>query len=133
MSAQTIFQSEYMSVYCDPEKKQVSHVIHKPLDGKQLREGLMAGIEAMRTHGATKWFSDDRLSGEVDTSDREWAFNEFLRLAMEAGWKFWAIVVPHEIAGRASMVALVSDYAEKGVKTRVFTSVPEAQAWLDTL
>ncbi|MCA9906184.1 MAG: hypothetical protein KC547_20155 [Anaerolineae bacterium] len=130
MAAVSVVDNDFISVTCDPDAKLVHHVVKKPIDARSLREALTAAIEAMKTYHATKWLSDDRLNGELDNEDAQWVFVEFPKLAIAAGWKYWGLVVPHEVMARGSLVDLVTDYSQKGVTARVFTATADAVAWL---
>ncbi len=129
----TVVQNDYITILCDTDHKVIQHTIHKPIDTKTLITSLDAGIQAMAKYGATKWLSDDRLNGELSNDDKDWIFNQFPTRAMNAGWKFWAIIVPHEVAGRASMVDMVFDYTQRGILTRTFTNPADGKKWLESL
>jgi hypothetical protein len=40
--------------------------------GKDFRDALMSGVEAMKRYGANKWLSDDRKNPVLNSDDRQW-------------------------------------------------------------
>lgn len=53
--------------------------------------------------------------------------------AAKAGWKYWALVVPEDIAGRASMTDIVQTFHQLGVHVSIFSDLEEAQTWIEGL
>jgi hypothetical protein len=106
------------------------HTFHKPISGPILRDILNAGQAALAKNKATKWLSDDRNNAEVAPADIEFSVADWGPRAAQAGWKFWALVVPEDIAGRASMTAVVEAFYNLGVRVVVFTDLEEARGWL---
>jgi len=133
MSQITIHDSEYITVELFPEKKLIYHVIHKPTGGQPLRDALNAGTEALRTYGACKWLSDDRKNGPLSREDAEWGFNDWNRRTIDAGWKYWANVVPEEVVAAGSLMPAIDALFELGLRMMVFTDPQEAMEWLDQM
>jgi len=48
-----------------------------------------------------------------------------------AGWKYWALVVPSEVAAAGTLVPVIDSLYEFGLRMMVFTEVEKALAWLD--
>jgi len=133
MSRVTIVDNEYITVEYVPEKKMIHHTIHKPVGGQLFRDALNAGTEALRKHGACKWLSDDRKNGPLSREDAEWGFNDWNLRTIQAGWKYWALVVPPEVAAAGSLVPTMGDLFKLGLRMMVFTDLEAASEWLDGL
>lgn len=129
----TIVDNEYITIEYIPEKKLIYHTIHQPVNGPKLRDALNLGTEALGKYGATKWLSDDRKNGPLPPEDIEWGFNDWNRRTAKLGWKYWAIVVPQEIAAADSLSPVIDDLYEVGLRMMVFTNLEEAFAWLDKM
>ncbi len=127
---QVIHESPYMSVWIHPRDGVVEHVIHRYVYGKRLREGLLAGTEAMANHGASKWLSDDRKNGALPRADAQWGKEIWFPRTLKAGWKYWALIVPKSAAGESSVKRLLEDYAKAGLIASVFTEPADGMAWL---
>ncbi len=132
MRSITIIDNESITIQYLPDKKIIYHTIHKPISGQPLREALMAGTEALRQYGATKWLSDDRKNGPLPPEDAEWgvAWN---RQTVAVGWKYWAIVVPKTIEAAGSMSPAISSLYDLGLQMRVFSQLEDAFAWLESV
>lgn len=128
----TVVNNEFISVQYLPDKKIIYHVIHQPISGQPLRDALDAGTEALQRYGATKWLSDDRKNGPLPPEDAEWGFTVWQPRTIKSGWKYWALVVPKAIEAAGSMVPVMENLYELGLRMRVFTDVDEAFTWLDS-
>ncbi len=128
----TIIDNEYASLVYYPELKIVHHVWHKPISGERFREVLNKGAELFAQNHASKWLSDDRANSALPEEDGEWGMNDWFPRVMQAGWKFWALVVPEDIMGRMNMKQFVDHYFEQGLRIMVFTDPAEAMKWLES-
>jgi hypothetical protein len=128
-----IIQSDYATLLYHPDKKIVHHIFHKPIGGQPFRDVLLAGLETLKANGAQKWLSDDRANAALPTEDTDWAQSVWFPQVRDAGWKYWALVVPDDIMGRINMVEFTESYFQKGIRIMVFTDPVEAQQWLEAL
>lgn len=126
----TIIDADYMIMVYYPDTKILHHTMRKPLHGQLLRDYLDKGTKAFHQYGATKWLSDDRKNTQIPQEDADWAMMDWAPRTIEAGWKYWAIIVPDEINARASMRGFMEDFFEKGVRINLFASVEDAKNWL---
>lgn len=130
MAYDVIVENEWGVVRFEPTDKYVYHTFYQPISGEFFRELLNTALDCLIEKGAEKWLSDDRKNAEFTPEDIEFALADWGPRAAAAGWKLWALVVPQDIAGRASMTAIVSAFFELGVRVMVFTNVEEAREWL---
>ena len=133
MQKVVLFEDEFMTVWYDPQHKFIQHVVHKPVEGWPLRNALLAGSEALKKYGATKWLSDDRLNGPITDADREWGIENWNIPTINAGWKYWALVVPTAVVAAGSMVPVMSHWYELGLRMMVFDNLEKAIEWLDSM
>jgi hypothetical protein len=133
MSQVAIVDNEYITVEYVPDKRMIYHTIHKPAGGQLFRDALNAGTEALRENGACKWLSDDRKNGPLSREDAEWGFNDWNRRTIEAGWKYWALVVPPAVVAAGSLIPTMQALFELGLRMMVFTELEAASEWLDGL
>lgn len=125
--------NEFATLVYYPEKGMVHHTFHKPVAREVFQNVLLTGTELMRTHGGTKWLSDDRGYGALSPEDTEWGIKVWFPQAKAAGWKSWALVVPEDIMARMNLMDIIDHYFEMGVRIMVFTSPEEAMPWLENL
>lgn len=131
MSETTVLDNPYITIKYLPDKKMIYHTVHQPLSGQPLRDALMAGFNALQSYGVCKWLSDERKNGPMSEEDRAWGEVNLNRRSMEAGWKYWALIVPEQVAAAGAMAPTMNAMYELGLRMMVFTNVEEASAWLD--
>lgn len=133
MGETIIVQNDYMTIKYLPERSIIHHTVHKPVSGAIFRDSLNTATEFLKENGVTKWLSDDRLNGPLPQEDVEWGFNEWNRRAIGYGWKYWALVVPSEVEAAGSLVPVISNLHDLGLRMQVFTNAEDALEWLDSV
>lgn len=133
MDENIIVQNEHMTIKYLPERGVIHHTVHKPVSGAPFRDSLNIATEFLKENGVTKWLSDDRLNGPLPQEDIEWGFNDWNRRAISYGWKYWALVVPKEVEAAGSLVPVISNLFDLGLKMQVFTNTESAFEWLDSV
>lgn len=133
MSWITIVDNEYVTMRVSPEKKMLHHTFHQPISGQPFRDYLNKGVETLKEYNATKWLSDDLKNNSIPEEDMKWSMEDWGIRAIEAGWKYWAIVVPESTGGRETMIDFRKYYREKGLELRVFMAAEHAMEWLENV
>lgn len=133
MSPITIIDNEYVTLQYLPDSKVIYHTIHKPVPAAQLIELMNAGTEALQQYGACKWLSDDRNSGPLPPEFMEWVFQGLGERSIAAGWKYWANVVPQDIAAAGTLAKAIDALYEMGLHMMVFTDLEEATRWINKM
>ncbi|MBI5958639.1 MAG: hypothetical protein HY866_07890 [Chloroflexi bacterium] len=126
-----IVDNKYITIKFLPDKKMIHHTVHQPISGQNLRDALTAGFNALQHYGVSKWLSDDRKNGPMSDEDRDWGAENINRRSLEAGWKYWALVVPQALVAAGSMVPTIEAMFDLGLRMMVFSTVEEAFEWLD--
>ncbi len=108
------------------------HTIHQPVsDAPELfKEALNQGTAALVEHGASKWLSDDRLNGPLSQDILDWAMENWYQRAIDAGWKYWANVVPQSITSAGTLTPVINQLHTMGLQMRLFTNTDTAFEWL---
>jgi hypothetical protein len=132
MSKTTLIDTDYVTLWYDPEKKIVHHKFHKYIYGKEFRGVLEKGLEVFKEKKAQKWLSDDRNNSALPTEDTNWAQTNWAPRVIAAGWKFWAIVLPQKVIGQINMQHFIDNYSEQGVTVKIFSEPDEARSWLES-
>jgi hypothetical protein len=117
MSKMIVVDNAFITLAYDSDTKIVSHQLHQYICGQPLRDALMAGTDQLKKNSAHKWLSDDRNGGALPKEDLEWNHNVWIKQAVAAGWKFWALVMPASVVGQQNM-------------RQVFSDPDQALAWL---
>lgn len=85
----------------------------------------------LQHYGCAKWLSDDRKNGPMSVEDRDWGTVNLNQRSMEAGWKYWALVVPKEVVAAGAMIPTMEALHQLGLRMMVFSDLDEAFDWLD--
>jgi hypothetical protein len=133
MSETILVDNEYITIRYLPEKGIIYHTIHKPVGGPIFRDALNVGTETLKKNGATKWLSDDRKNGPLSAEDIEWGFNDWNKRTIDAGWKYWAVVVPQVVVDAGTLIPTMEALYGLGLRMMVFSDLDEATKWLDSL
>ncbi len=130
MSEITIIHNEYATLLYHPDTKIVHHTFHKPIGGDKFRDVLNMGAKTLQEHQAAKWLSDDRENTALSPEDTEWSKTNWFPRSINAGWKYWALVVPQDNLARMNLKEFVDSYYEQGLRIMVFSEPQEAMEWL---
>ena len=126
----TIYENDYATLWYHTSKKIVHHVIHKPVFGAPLREGLEKGVQLLKENSAQKWLSDCLKGGAMLKDDLDWSQNEWYPRAVIAGWKWWAVVLPKKTVGQLSMKRMANSFTQPSFEVAFFLDPDEALSWL---
>jgi hypothetical protein len=131
MAETVLYNSEYATMWYDPDKKIVHHQMHKFTFGDEFQKFLLIGTDAIKKYHARKWLSDDRNNSVLRKEDMEWGMVNWLPQTVKAGWKYWAIVQPEKIIAQMNMVQLAKEYAKLGIVANFFSDPAVAMKWLE--
>ncbi len=131
MAKLTIIDNQDVTLYYHEETQIVHHEPHPFIKGDTFREALLCGLDLIKNNGAKKWLSDDRQNGALTPADTDWAITVWSPQVIQAGWKYWAIVLPEMVVGQLNMKRFAKDYAQKGVTVELFTYPDAALKWLE--
>ncbi|GAK53209.1 hypothetical protein U14_04472 [Candidatus Moduliflexus flocculans] len=128
----TIIDNEFVTMWYYPDKKIIHHLFHQFLYGQAFRDTLNAGLDIFKKYDAHKWLSDDRHNAALPKEDVDWAQTNWFPRVMNAGWKFWAVVMPEQVIGQMNMKRFVKNYSEQGLIVQVFGDAEAALTWLQS-
>ncbi|MBN2306119.1 MAG: hypothetical protein JXQ72_16670 [Anaerolineae bacterium] len=135
MSKITVYDSEYITVEYWPDNELIYHVIHQPMSDQVavFKEALNAGTDALKKYKVCKWLSDDRKNDTLTQEGNEWSINDWQPRTLQAGWKYWANVVPQDLAAAGTLAPVIDILFNLGLRMMVFTAVEPAIEWLDKM
>jgi len=133
MPKQTIIIDPKGQLFYHEETGIVHHYWTAQLDSELLRKTLSTGVELLKKHGAKKWLSDNRFIKPHSEEDEHWINTVWLPDALNAGWKYWSLIVPEEELSRINMINFVEEFYAKGVRVMIFTDPSAALKWLETV
>lgn len=126
-----LIDNDYVTLYYHEDKQMVHHIYKRGIHGDYLKEALTLGTDKLIEHGAHKWLSDNSAIEGVTDEESAWIDNTWLPRTIEAGWKYWALVVPANVAGQMNMMQFINSFSDRGVVVRIFTDADEAMKWLE--
>jgi hypothetical protein len=129
----TLYDSDYITVEYWPEHKLIYHTIHQPMSSQLaiFKEALNAGTAGLEKYQVQKWLSDDRKNDPLTDEGNAWAFGDWQPRTLKAGWKYWASVVPQDLVAAGTLMPVINNLFELGLRMMVFSSVEQAVTWLD--
>ncbi len=131
MSKMIIVENEHVTLWFHPVHKIIHHKFHLWLRGSKFREALDTGCEMLKKQDARKWLSDDRNNAALAQEDVAWCRNDWFPRSVQAGLKYWAIVLPELTVGKMDLAGFIKGHSDKGVTVQVFTHPEEALKWLE--
>lgn len=133
MMITTLLETDYATLWYYPEAKIVHHAFHKYIYGAQFRAVMRRGLDHFQEQRLTKWLSDDRRNSALPQADLDWSLEEWFPGMLEAGWKYWAVVLPENAVGRQNMERVINTYEERGLTIKTFSEPNEALEWLQSV
>lgn len=125
-----VIDNPYVTLRYIPEQNYLYHTVHQPVDETVFKASLDKGIELMQQHHIEKWLSDDRLNGPFSDDFSAWIINDWIPRASQAGWKYWANIVPLEIKAAGTLMPFIEILHTIGLRMMVFSDLEQAQDWL---
>ena len=130
MSVMRIIDDEFVTLLYHPETKIVHHEFHQVVQGQVFRDVLDAGLEVFQQYNAHKWLSDDRKNAALSEADTEWAKINWFPRVVEAGWQYWALVMPADVMAILNLKEFVESYRTFGLQVMVFKDPEPGLDWL---
>ena len=127
----SIVDNDMISVWVYPQRRIIHHQMKAYCFGERFYQALMRGAEALEQYHATKWLSDNRVTGALPTEDADWTAKNWFPRVKAAGWRHWAVVQPEKVIGQLNMSRFIKRYGELGINARMFSDFDEAYRWLD--
>jgi hypothetical protein len=127
----TLLENEYACLWYYPEPGIIHHKFLQPISGDRFREVLTTGLELLWEQGAQKWLSDDRNNSVLSADDSAWSQEYWLPRALQAGWKYWAMLPPLRSRAELNITRLVEYVSEiHDVRIKLFSDPDTARKWL---
>lgn len=64
-------------------------------------------------------------------TDEQWIHNDWFPRAIEAGWRYWAVVPPIKFLGEKNMRRYAAKYRALGLGARLFEETETTMRWLE--
>lgn len=133
MSLINVVKNQFVTLQYLPEQKMLYHIVHRPVDEAIFKNTLNTGVEMLGKNEIRKWLSDDRKNGPFSQAFSEWAINDWIPHAIEAGWRYWANVVPEDMEAAGTLMPFIEILQEKGLRMGTFADTQKAMEWLENI
>ncbi len=130
VNKEILIDNDYASLWYYPDTKIIHHKFKKFIYGDQLKKVFETGAEYFEKKRCKKWLSDDRNNSALRKADLEWTSQYWKQRILDAGWKYWAIMMPDLQVGKMSLKPIINDFKELGVTVELFDDVELAYNWL---
>jgi hypothetical protein len=132
MATLTVLDNAVFTLWYHEESKIVHHQIHQFIHGEMYRQCLLEGVALLKKYNAHKWLSDDRKNAAILQEDILWSTETWQVDAFEAGWQYWAIVMPEKMVGKLTIQNILSNKIAPGNLTvQTFSDPDLARDWLE--
>jgi hypothetical protein len=97
----------------------------------QFQALLTHAQQAMKRHGWTRMLVNQQAMSAFTPTEESWMINDWLpRAVRDAGYRYGAVVVAHNVFARLAMTGLVMTSRKLGHLYRNFEHEPDAITWL---
>jgi hypothetical protein len=127
----TLIENDFASLWYHPDEGIIQHEFLQPVPDDIFMEVLMSGLEIMQEHGAQKWLSDDRGNSILSAEASAWSLDYWLPRAIQAGWKYWALIPTTNRRALVNIKRLMAYTAETNtIEIKLFSNPDEGWQWL---
>jgi len=95
----------------------------------EFRASTMAILDAIRKQNAAALVSDNRRLEGVQDPDQLWLRDTWMPLAVAAGVKRIAVVLPRHGLGKLASEEIIGRFGKTAFVTRTFSEASEATEW----
>ncbi len=132
MKVDNVIDNEFARIVYYPELGIIHHEWKKFCSGSNFQELMLTSTNYLKEHNGTKWLSDDSNFSVMAQEDKKWGQEIWWPKTKNAGWKYWAIVLPEKVIGKLSIKALIDEYSKGGITAQVFDNTNQALKWLES-
>ncbi len=129
---ETLVKEKYIEINVDHSAQIIELKWNGFVKSKNYREALDKAIEIAKEHSLNKWLTDATNVKVVSISDQEWVMNDWFPRALEAGYKYQALIIPRDEFGKTSSNELISEVDGKSVIAKNFMDYNTALEWLSS-
>lgn len=127
------FENEYVKIELVNNSKVVKIAWIGFVPADKYKEALEKSLEIAKTHKISDWLTDARGIKVIKVESQDWAMNDWMPRAVNAGcYKRQAMVLPNDAFGKASADRMISLIGKQEVVFSNFNSEESALAWLNS-
>ena len=128
---QTVRVFPYLALIWDADSRALISQWHGGFKGRNLKEGLDAGLEEFIKHRpGAQWIGDTTNIGVIGDEEQQWIDTHWYPRFLGTGVEYMAVVQPRSALAKMSVNAIVSKIP--GVQLTIFNcaTLEEAREWM---
>lgn len=127
----TVKEFPYLTLIWDEECRALISQWHGGFAGRNLKEGLSAGLEEYKKClPNAQWIGDTSDIGVIGDVEKAWVDKEWFPAFLATGVKFMAVVQPVSVVAKMSVTEIVSKVPGTQLTVYNCKTLDEARAWM---
>ena len=128
---QTVKELPYISLIWDEESRGLISQWHGGHIGRNIKEGLDAGLEEYKKYlPNAQWIGDTTDIGVIGLEEQEWIDTDWFPRFLATGVKFMVVVQPKSAVAKLMVDQIVSKVPGTALTVFNCTSLDEGREWL---
>jgi hypothetical protein len=120
----------WLAIRWDPQHKCVYAEFKAFANSAEFRASVLKILDAIRDRHAAVLISDNRRLEGVAVEDQLWLRDTWVPLAVTAGVKRIAVILPHHGLGKIASEEIIGRFGKTKFVTRTFESLVQAMSWV---
>ena len=128
---QIVKEFPYLVLMWDEETRSVISQWRGGFQGRNLKEGLLAGLEEYkRRRPNAEWIGDTSEIGVMGDEEKKWIDTVWFPQFLATGVKCMAVVQPTSVVAKMSVKEIFSKIPDTQLTVSYFASLEEARKWV---
>jgi hypothetical protein len=129
------FENEYCRIYWYKKINCVYYIWKLEKGSAFVRDALMEVLKLVTEKKADKWLGDHSRAGNIRDEDLQWVKEKLSPIVVNAGVKYFALVLPKENINVQQQISYAAKEVEKksGLITHYFDNLQDADDWLNSV
>jgi len=128
---QTVKEFPYLSIVWDEESRALITQWHGGFIGRNLQEGLDAGLaEFLERRPNAQWIGDTTNIGVIGSEEQAWVDTEWFPRFLGTGVQYMAVVQPKSVVAKMSVTAIVAKIPGTQLTVYNCATLDEACKWM---
>lgn len=127
---QVLTEFPYLTVFWDPDCSSVVLRWRGGFAGRNLVEGLNAGLAELRQRPGAQWIGDTVNIGVIGDTEKAWVDQDWFPRFLGTGTRFMAVVQPKTVVARMSVSDIVAKVPGTQLTTYTCATFDDAVAWM---
>ena len=132
MESTQLFSKDYCKIFYNSKDNYLNVQWYGFPRSTDFRYACMKVLDFIKEYNTGKLLTDNRNAKVFSVDDQKWLNNEWLPLALEAGYYCSATLINDDVFVKNAITNITNKRDKKSVKTNMFTDEDEAINWLSS-